>query len=179
MKRGTKSLLFGVHHVLIHPFVVWLAWCRLYGLPSWRECICILIHDWGYWGCPDMDGDEGERHPKLGADVAYVLFGRDYYKLCLYHSRHYARWRFREPSKLCYADKLSIAYEPAWFYLLRARLSGELLEYRRLAAVAGFIPLAATDREWFFWVQDRLATIGRSGRADAVPYVNPERSEER
>ena len=46
--------------------------------------------------------------------------------LVLLHSRRYAKVHGLEPSKLCWADKLSIMYDPEWFYLLRARASGEL-----------------------------------------------------
>lgn len=76
---------------------------------------------------------------------------------------------------LCWADKLSILYDPWWFYLPRAWLSGELKEYRKLAADAGFVPLSASHREWFAWIQDRLGTLGKEKRGDAVPYVNQKR----
>jgi len=26
---------------------------------DWKEIICIFIHDWGYWFCADMDGEDG------------------------------------------------------------------------------------------------------------------------
>jgi hypothetical protein len=54
-------------------------------------------------------------------------------------------------------------------------MSGELFEYRNTAANAGFIPISATHREWFKWIKDRLSTLGREKRADAVPYVNQKR----
>lgn len=34
MKVGTKSLLFGAHNIFIHPFLVFIAWWRLYGFPE-------------------------------------------------------------------------------------------------------------------------------------------------
>ncbi len=174
MKTGTKSLLFGVHQFMWHPFTVWLAWIWLYRRPpSFKETVCIIIHDWGYWGCADMDDEEGERHPLRGALIAERLFGWDYYRLCFLHSRHYARSYQQEPSLLCWADKLSILFEPWWLYLPRALASGELHGYRDLAANAGFIPLSATHREWHQWIRDRLSTLGREKRGDAVPYVNP------
>lgn len=142
MRVGTKSLLFGVHNIIWHPVTVIRAWRELYGTwPNWKELVCIVIHDWGYWGSPNMDGPEGEDHPEFGAHFAknwldgwsnpFSLADEDwhYYGMCLYHSRHYARRGGKEPSKLCWADKLSIKYDPRWFYLLRARLSGELTEY--------------------------------------------------
>lgn len=152
-----------------------MAWLKLYGRPSIKEIICIIIHDWGYWGCPNMDGVEGEKHPEFAARIAGKLFGEGYYNLCLLHSRHYARNAGLEPSQLCWADKLSMLYEPCWFYLVRARLSGELREYRKVAAIAGFMPLAATDKQWFYWVKSRLVKLG-SERRNSVAYANPARN---
>lgn len=174
MKVGTKSLLFGVHQFVWHPITVFIAWCKLYGRPSWKEIVCMIIHDWGYWGKPNMDGIEGEKHPEVGANIAYRLFGSEYFSLCLLHSRHYARNVKREPSRLCWADKLSHLYEPTWFYLFRARLSGELKEYRKVAADAGFIPLSTSDKEWFTWVKARLVKLGQEQR-NSVAFANPER----
>ena len=190
MKVGTKSLLFGVHSFLWHPFTVLIAWIRLYGRPNWKELVCIFIHDWGYWGCPNMDGKEGENHPYKAANLVRKWFRqRKYYYLCLFHSRHLARRievrypghlgkviGYGKPSRLCYADKLSIAYDPWWFYLLRAHLSGELAEYRRKAADAECVPITASHKEWFLWIRAKFIEIAMTGNADAVPYMNPERS---
>lgn len=177
MKTGTKSILFGVHQFLWHPITVWLAWVWLYKkVPNIKETICIIIHDWGYWGKKNMDDEEGEKHPEVGAKIAGRLFGQEYYNLCLFHSRHYARNAGHEPSLLCWADKLSILFEPWWLYLPRAWASGELFEYRRIAAAAGFIPETDTNRQWYVWIQDRLATMGREKKGNVVPYVNPLRA---
>lgn len=198
MKTGTKSLLFGVHQFLWHPITVWFAWIWLYRqIPSFKETICIIIHDWGYWGKAKMDDAEGERHPEVGAKIAHFLFDGfedgspsqedpyssdelrrsfRWYQLCLYHSRHYARNAGVEPSKLCWADKFSIIFEPWWLYLPRAWASGELFEYREIAKE--FIPLTATHRRWYSWIQNRLATLARVRRGDAVAYVNPERNQQ-
>ena len=75
MRIGTKSLLFGVHQFALHPWFVAWAWWRLYGFP-WdpRLWLAFLIHDWGYWAKPNMDGMEGEQHPWLGAKVMHWLF---------------------------------------------------------------------------------------------------------
>ena len=175
MRTGTKSLLFGVHQVLWHPVTVWIAWAKLYGLPTWKESFCILIHDWGYWGSPNMDGERGERHPEFAAHLAGRLLGPKYHDLCLYHSRHYCRNTGKEPSKLCWADKLSILYEPWWFYLPRACFSGELQEYRQIADHSGFVTASSTHREWFRIIQDRLIKLGREQSATVIPYANPER----
>lgn len=158
MRVGTKSLLFGVHSLLWHPIMVLIAWYKLYGLPSWKEVICIIIHDWGYWGKPNMDGREGQQHPIIGADFAMILFGDEYWKLCILHSRHYAKNMSLPPSRLCWADKLSILYEPKRFYLFRARLSGELEEYRSMSHKNGELLSTASDEEWFSWIQTWFAS---------------------
>lgn len=75
MNIGTKSVLFGAHQFLIHPLFVALAWWRLYGFP-WdpRLWVAFFVHDLGYWGKPNMDGEEGEQHPMLGARIMGWLF---------------------------------------------------------------------------------------------------------
>ncbi len=179
MKVGTKSLLIGVHQILWHPFTVFIAWCELYGLPSWEETVCIFIHDWGYWGCSDMEGD-GADHPRFGAELANRLFGlrvyprvdnyprepgtktdfpvpsRYWFELCMFHSRGMAKKWGAEPSKLCWADKLSIKYDPWWLYLPRAIITGEIKELRRIAAELETIPETATNREWYEWARARM-----------------------
>jgi hypothetical protein len=122
-----------------------------------------------------MDGVEGEKHPELAANIALKLFGKQYHDLCLCHSRHYARNINIEPSRLCWADKLSMICEPWWFYLLRANLSGEIKEYRKVAANAGFIPLSASNKEWFMWIKSRLIKLGKEQR-NSVAFANPERN---
>lgn len=149
MKIGTKSLLFGIHQVFWHPYVVWRAWCYLYGHPSFKELICIIVHDWGYFGKPNLDGVEGMMHPKLGARIAGQLYGKKYYYLCSGHSRTYANAFGFETSKLCWADKLSFIFEPRWFYLLRARLSGELKEAREISIQTMGCSLTVPNKEWF------------------------------
>ncbi|WP_242966723.1 hypothetical protein [Desulfosporosinus sp. FKA] len=152
MKRygsvGTRSLLFGVHQYLWHPVTVWLAWKELYGRPNWQETLCIVLHDLGYWGKKSMNGNDGVNHPEAGAELAGRLFGEEYRQLVLGHSRSYAQSHNTNPSRLCWADKLSIKYEPWWFYLTRARLSGELKEYRAMADQKGFIGKNRSHREW-------------------------------
>lgn len=169
MKLGTRSLLFGVHQFLWHPLTVYRAWVDLYGRrPDWRTLVCIILHDWGYWGKPNMDGPEGERHPELGARIAGWLFGKEYRDLVLYHSRSYARQAGVSPSILCWPDKLSLCYEPMWWYLFRARLSGELKEYRLRAAESGFLPLTATDEEWFMTLQAYFRQLAAQHRQEVA-----------
>lgn len=165
MRVGTKSLLIGVHQILWHPITVYLAWCKLYGRPTVRETFCILVHDWGYWGSADMDGQSGIHHPMFGSEIAGRFFGDDYRELVLLHSRHLARKLGVTPSKLCWADKASIIFEPEWFYLWRARASGELAEYRDKAA--WWVRIEASDRVWFKWLKGQMV---KTAFARAKPY---------
>lgn len=178
MKVGTKSLLIGVHQFLWHPITVALAWHELYHkCPSWKEFICIFIHDWGYWGCPNMDGEEGEKHPEYAAHLAlkYLDHPTDendlenyYFGLCLFHSRHYAKQHDNTvPSKLCWADKLCYKYDPVWFYTLRAKLSGEITEYRALPQSQNF---KGSDFEWYREQRKLYIKLALSQKADAIPY---------
>jgi hypothetical protein len=173
MKTGTKSLLIGVHQFLWHPITVLLAWHELYGWPTWKELICIIVHDWGYWGSPDMDDEVGNRHPVRGAEIAHRYLdhgtygGFTYYYICLLHSRHMADEAGFFPSRLCWADKLSCKYDPWWLYLPRAILSGEIHEYRKHAAEFGTVPLSASHREWYRLAQSRM--IGKAYRQDSRP----------
>ena len=157
MKVGTKSLLFGAHHFILHPIFVMAAWKKLKGkLPDWRIATCIIFHDWGYWGCDEIDGEQGKKHPERGAEIAWGLFGYEWYELCLYHSRHYAKGDKREPSDLCWADKLGVSLEPWWLYVPKACLTGEIKEYRKECADGGFVPLEKSHKEWYLWIQKRM-----------------------
>lgn len=153
MKIGTKSILYGVHCFFLHPWFVAASWLRLYGLRFVR-CkstgvttwffdpflwICFFVHDLGYFGKPNMDGEEGESHPVLGARIIgwfAGLLGQDsrerWYAFCLYHSRFLARRDGHEPSLLCWADKYAIAITPSWIYLPMAKATGELQEYMHI-----------------------------------------------
>jgi hypothetical protein len=157
MKIGTKSVLFGVHQFAIHPWFVALAWWKLYGFPfDPRLWVAFFVHDLGYLGKPNMDGEEGETHPQLGARIMTRLF--DCYQtradwshvglvrkgaptewfgkwgqFALLHSRYYAKQAGLPFSRLCVADKLSFALTPRWLYLPMARATGELNEYLRNA----------------------------------------------
>lgn len=169
---GRRSLLFGVHQFLWHPITVWRAWCRQYKrYPTWRETVCIIIHDWGYWFTSDMDGEAGERHPEVGARLAGRMLGQEYHDLVLYHSRHYARAQGKLPSPLCWADKASILFDPPWWYLFRARLSGELVEYRERAAAAGVVPLSAPDSEWFRVIREKFQRLAEAQDPTVVTYM--------
>ena len=163
MKIGTKSLLFGAHCFFIHPWFVALAWWRLYGFPfDPRLWIVFVIHDWGYWGSPNMDGEEGEQHPVWAANVMSRWFGPKWEPLCLFHSRFLARQAASPPSPLCAADKLAIALIPWWLYLPGARLAGEVAEYRHQIAPGNKYDGEShydtdtgwrADKRWFWGVQ--------------------------
>lgn len=141
MKIGTRSILFGVHQFLWHPLTVGLAWRRIHKVwPTRFEWLAIFLHDLGYWGCPDMDGESGRQHParaaKWGRELGEVMSGSpatgEYVEsLIAGHSRNFCRAYDQKPSKLCAPDKVSILYDPALFYWLRGVLSGEIFEYHR------------------------------------------------
>jgi hypothetical protein len=150
MKVGTKSLLFGVHQVIIHPIFIFIAWWKLFGFPrNFRLWIAFIVHDWGYWGKSNMDGKgEGENHPLLGANIMHKLFDKKHkvtnigrgqtimtggtytwYNFTLFHSRFYAEKENHPISKLCVADKYVFCIQPKWMYLPMAKWSGEIYEY--------------------------------------------------
>lgn len=143
---GTKSVLFGAHCFFLHPFFVAAGWTKLYGFPfDPRLWVAFFVHDIGYWGCPDMDGEIGERHVEFGARIMSAfdnshphISHREYWDrslrtkwhdFSLYHSRHYAKMHGAAPSRLCFADKLAFNYQIKPLYLWMTKLTGELDEY--------------------------------------------------
>jgi len=145
---GTRSLLLGVHCWCLHPLFVAAAWWQLYGPPTDpRLWIAFLVHDWGYWSSPDMDGDQGQRHPERGGQIMARLCGPAWGDFTRLHSRYYARLAGRPVSPLCAADKLATVLYPWWLYGSLARLSGELVEYLDLANQHGF--MGRDGRAWF------------------------------
>ena len=152
MKVGTRSVLYGAHCFLVHPWFVAWAWWRLYGFPfDPRLWFAFFLHDIGYIGKPNMDGEEGEQHPHLGANVMQWLFGAKWYKFTLYHSRFLAKRDGRQYTKLCVADKLAIVLTPSWIYVPMARATGEIREYRSKAEQmnpGSDAVTAKTDWEW-------------------------------
>ena len=168
MNVGTKSILWGVHQFLWHPWTVGRAWRSLHGRwPSLNQWICIFVHDLGYWGSPNMDGEEGKRHPLKGAEMARKIVYRterlranswleslmaaeEAYAFSLGHSTHYAVLTRNTVSRLYLADKASILFDPPWFYLLRGWLSGEVAEY-----VTNEDP-SLTARQWLTNYRERI-----------------------
>ena len=142
MKIGTKSVLFGAHCFFMHPFILAFAWWKLYGFPwDLRLWVAFFVHDLGYWGKPNMDGEEGELHPYLGANIMGYLFDKrgilstgHWYYFTLYHSRFLAKKEGGNYSRLCVADKLAIALTPNCIYLPMVNWTGEINEYMKDAA---------------------------------------------
>jgi hypothetical protein len=177
---GTRSLLWGAHQVALHPLFVALAWRRLYGRwPSrWPEWVAIVVHDLGYWGLGDMDGEEGERHPAFG--TAYMAYHFDrglvmdldwplghWAWFAGGHSRSYAARLGMPTSPLMAADKLATVLMPLWLYAGLCWLSGEWLEYRARWVAAGTYP-GRPDDGVLTWARHLQANWRRFERADAV-----------
>lgn len=137
MTVGTKSLLFGVHAFWLHPFFVLWAWIKLHGFPfDPRIWVAILVHDWGYWGCENMDGVDGKQHPRLGGKIMGTLFGPRWGRFTQYHSRSLARLDGEPESRLCAPDKLASALMPMWLFILMSHWTGEIYEYMNEAVNA-------------------------------------------
>jgi hypothetical protein len=137
MTIGTRSLLYGAHCWFLHPWFVFVAWWRLYGFPrDPRLWVAFVIHDWGYWNSPEMDGPIGQRHPEWAGRVMARWFGPAWGDFTRLHSRYYARLEGRAPSRLCTADKLATALVPAWLYVPMVWATGELPGYMALARQA-------------------------------------------
>lgn len=135
MRVGTRSILFGYHQALLHPWYTLQAWRILYGTwPRWHELAAIITHDLGYWGSRDMDGPEGEAHPERAAawwSGRFGTFGDQVAAEILGHSRFYATSHGLPLSRLFRADKLAVALYPVWLAMFLLRLSGEIHEYRQ------------------------------------------------
>lgn len=145
---GTRSILFGAHQFVLHPICVLWGWCLLYGFPrDPRVWIAIAIHDLGYWGRVNMDGEIGEQHPAWAGAVMDRWFGRAWGDLCRGHSRYYARLKGIPTSKLMRADKLATCLIPFPLYLLLCWLSGEGREYIIFHKAAGGV-FEPTLRSW-------------------------------
>lgn len=157
MKTGTKSVLIGAHCFFIHPWFVALAWWKLYGFPfDPRLWVAFFVHDLGYIGKPDMDGDEGELHPYWGACLMGFLFGKTWFDFTLHHSRFLSKKNGAQYSKLCVADKLAICLTPAWLYLPMVRLTGEIKEYMKDAErnSNGVLKMQKSEEVWYQGVQN-------------------------
>lgn len=184
---GTRSLLYGAHCFLIHPWFVAWGWRRLYGFP-WdpRLWFVFFCHDIGYWGLAAMDDARGELHPIEGSRIVGALFGSRWAAFTRYHSRFLAKRDGVPFSPLCAADKLAIVLTPWWLYLPMAWATGELAEYRALAQTrtaqgepkfhASGVPPGHELRQWYADIQLYLrewVAEHRDGRADTWTPAAP------
>lgn len=195
---GTRSILVGAHAFWIHWLYVAIAWTKIYGFPTdARLWLAFLIHDWGYWGKPNMDGHEGEKHVEWAAHLMHRFDGEkieylewnfnndkyttqafrvscwEWHNLCLYHSRHYAKKHRAQPSRLCFADKLAFSYQIKWLYLLGVRLSGELDEYLANARKSGKIS-SLTASCWYDDLKvymEKWVADHKDGQIDTVTEI--------
>ena len=105
MTIGTRSVLYGAHCAVLHPWFLAVAWYKLYGFP-WdvRLWASFCLHDIGYISKPNMDGCEGETHVELGAKIMGLLFGESWAAFTAAHSRYWAKRNGRQFSRLCVAD---------------------------------------------------------------------------
>ncbi|MDO8931545.1 MAG: hypothetical protein Q7U97_04050 [Rhodocyclaceae bacterium] len=170
MNVGTKSVLFGVHQFLLHPIIVLMAWWIIYRkLPTLHELAAIATHDLGYWGAPNIDGPEGEAHPKRMAAwwrCHFGAFGKRVAIDILGHSRFHARTNGLPLSRLFQPDKLSTALYPRWLYLVLANLSGEIHEYMGLCQNGKYTDImkaARTQTQWLIETQAHMALMGLHG----------------
>ncbi len=171
MKIGPKSVLFGVHQFVWHPVTVALAWKRVHRRwPNWKELIAIAMHDLGYIGCSDMDGESGSVHPSRSCllwwtaayriaklipskhQAAFDAIASDISDLIEGHSGKHCKDLGLIPSDLYLPDKVSVLYDPDWFYLLRSWLTGEIHEY------VGNSPVSKRDGETYFIATRRWLT---------------------
>lgn len=159
MKIGTKSVLYGAHCAIIHPWFVALAWWKLYGFPfDPRLWIAFFVHDLGYIGKPNMDGKEGEAHPYWGACLMGFLFGKKWFDFTLYHSRFLAKRNNAQYSKLCVADKYAFILTPRWLYLPMVNWTGEIYEYMKHANRGRYkgMAIAECQKDWHESVKNHL-----------------------
>lgn len=113
MTEGTKSILAGCHHWLIHPILVIIAWRKLYG--RWPQCwqiICIFLHDIGHIGLQYLSSrEEKAKHWRMGARIAERLFGQKGYDLIAGHTSSSVKPR----SEMYLPDKMSWLIAPNWW----------------------------------------------------------------
>ena len=151
---GTKTLLFGVHQVFLHPLLVTISWVLLYrSLPTLKELFCIFIHDWGYWGKRNLKDADGDNHPEFGARLAGELLGHEWGDFILGHSNFYMIRTGVKKSKLFNADKYWHCIIPLWVYKLMSMPTGEFKHYREVKHARQVTEVTATDEEWWIALQ--------------------------
>jgi len=188
---GSRSLLFGVHQFIWHPITVAVAWRKLYGKwPTFLESLCIVVHDWGYWGCPNMDGEQGKRHPVRGACLAATWAAR---------LVRWNRWAILIPLLVLtksgrlalkdmiferefksYISQIRAAFNEsavkaavnAYFLVLyhsRSLAKSDMKAPSRLCAPDKLCVLF--DPHWFYWLRATLSGEGREFRQNAVGKI--------
>lgn len=142
MKMGTKSLLFGIHNLVIHPLFVLVAFPKIHRRrPTLMETTAIILHDVGYWGKTGIDTPDGKKHPYKGAAIMAFLYGQKGRDLVLGHSKDTAEENSIPLSTLYQPDKYSWAIMPAWLHWILAKASGEWREFdERRSYGIGFNP---------------------------------------
>lgn len=144
---------------------------------DWRLWVAFMIHDLGYWGKPNMDGPEGELHPRWAGRKMQQWFGDPWGDFTQHHSRFLARLDGKQPSKLCFADKLAIVAVPDRLFLALIHLTGEVHEYMgnadRMIGKSGH----QSSREWLRDVKQKAATWVekfKDGRTDTETQTRDE-----
>jgi hypothetical protein len=113
--EGTKSYLLGVHHFLVHPLCVLIAWRQhFHSWPEPWQVVCIFIHDIGIIGLNYLSGNK-EGHWRRGAHLAEILFGPKGYYFCAGHTSEFFVEFTNLRSDLFWADKKSWLVVPDWF----------------------------------------------------------------
>ncbi len=190
MRVGTKSILFGAHAFWLHPFIVALAWWKLYGFPRapWLWVV-FFVHDLGYWGLPNMDGDGGGQHPRWGAHVMYWIQGMWLY----FTGVAWRRWTFKSTGEVISVWKIKRRWASAHLSVARQDTiwGNEVMFHSRfLAKEYGAKPsrlcladkmVIAIEPWWFYlprvWLSGELALYRKtaSDRREG-PHENPDLS---
>jgi len=131
MKEGTISVLYGAHSI-VHSYYVWKAWKILYKkYPSFKETICILVHDLGYFGMNYYSEKSNDGHAELGAEIAHLLLDTPYdntYKyLILGHSGSACKKYGIIRSKLERPDEYSWLIAPLWWVKWTAKIENYII----------------------------------------------------
>jgi hypothetical protein len=108
------------------------------------------------------------------------LFGATWGDFVLYHSRFYAKRHGKPVSALCFADKMAIAFQPAWLYLPMVNATGEIKEYLKDAKTNSNGEVSGEDQlTWFCEMQTyvyRWVMEHKDGKPDAWTTANRDAS---
>ena len=124
-----------------------------------RLWAAFVVHDWGYWGCKTMDGEDGKEHPRLGGRIMGKMFGHEWGEFVTYHSRTTARADGKPMTQLTAADKLAQGCLPKWLYMLLGTMSGEIHEY---AGGSGL-------DEWYWKARDHMVKWAYDHADECLP----------